>query len=75
MRFLTGSVLAIACGLWFILAPRSVIWFYKFLGAPIMEKATPHVIQVIGVVLILIILIVGALVELKIISMKATGLP
>ena len=40
-----------------------------------MEKATPRVMQVIDVGLILIILIVGEMVELKIISMKATGLP
>jgi len=28
MQFLKGASLAIAIGLWLILAPRSVIWFY-----------------------------------------------
>ena len=63
-----GSILAIAFGLWFILAPRSVIWFYgDFLGGR-MEKATPRGIQVAGAVLILCIIVVVALVEFKIMS-------
>lgn len=68
MRFLKGSILAIAFGLWFVLAPRSVIWFYgQFLGGR-MEKATPRGIQVLGAVLISLIVVVVALVEFKIIS-------
>ena len=68
MRFLKGSILAIAFALWFVLAPRSVIWFYgQFLGGR-MEKATPRGIQVLGAVLISLIVVVVALVEFKIIS-------
>ncbi|HEY9419491.1 MAG TPA: hypothetical protein VIP49_04830 [Candidatus Udaeobacter sp.] len=63
-----GSILAIAFGLWFILAPRSVIWFYgEFLGGR-MGKATPRGIQVLGAVLISLIMLVVVLVEFKIIS-------
>jgi len=68
MNFLKGASLAIAFGLWFTLAPRSVIWFYgDFLGGR-MEKATPRGIQITGAVLILCIIVVVALVEFKIIS-------
>jgi hypothetical protein len=68
MNFLKGGSLAIAFGLWFILAPRSVIWIYgEFLGGR-MEKATPRGIQIAGAVLILLIFIVAALIEFKIIG-------
>jgi hypothetical protein len=47
-----GSIPAIAFGLWFILAPRSVIWFYgHFLGGR-MDKATPRGMRIAGAVLI-----------------------
>jgi hypothetical protein len=68
MHFLMGASLAIAFGLWFILAPRSVIWFYgDFLGGR-MEKATPRGIQIAGAVMILLIFVVAALTQLKIIG-------
>jgi hypothetical protein len=68
MQFLMGASLAIAFGLWFILAPRSVIWFYgDFLGGR-MEKATPRGIQVAGAVMISLILIVAAVIRFKIIG-------
>jgi hypothetical protein len=68
MQFLKGASLAIAFGVWFILAPRSVIWFYGgFLGSR-MEKATPRGIQVAGVVIILLIVVVAALIQFKIIG-------
>jgi len=68
MNFLKGGSLAIAFGLWLILAPRSVIWFYgDFLGGR-MEKATPRGIQIAGAVMILLIFIVAALIEFKIIG-------
>jgi hypothetical protein len=46
-----GSIVVVAFGLWFILAPRSVIWFYGNLLRGRMEKATPRGIQVAGAVL------------------------
>jgi hypothetical protein len=68
MQFLMGASLAIAFGLWFILAPRSVIWFYgDFLGGR-MEKATPRGIQIAGAVMILLIFVAAALIQLKIIG-------
>jgi hypothetical protein len=68
MQFLMGASLAIGFGLWFILAPRSVIWFYgDFLGGR-MEKATPRGIQIAGAVMILLIFVAAALIQLKIIG-------
>jgi hypothetical protein len=68
MEFLMGATLAIALGFWFILAPRSVIWFYgDFLGGR-MEKATPRGIQIAGAVMILLIFVAAALIQLKIIG-------
>jgi hypothetical protein len=68
MQFVMGASLAIAFGVWFILAPRSVIWFYgDFLGGR-MEKATSRGIQVTGVVIICLILAAAALIQFKIIG-------
>ena len=68
MQLLMGASLAIAFGLWFILAPRSVIWFYgDFLGGR-MEKATPRGIQIAGAVMILLIFIVATSIQFKIIG-------
>ena len=68
MQFLKGASLAIAFGLWFILAPRSVIWFYgAFLGGR-MEKATPRGIQIGGAVMILLIFVAATLIQFKIIG-------
>ncbi|MFL6597381.1 MAG: hypothetical protein DMF44_11755 [Verrucomicrobia bacterium] len=68
MQFLKGASLAIAIGLWLILAPRSVIWFYgDFLGGR-MEKVTPRGIQIAGAFMILLIFITAALIQFKIIG-------
>ena len=63
-----GSIVAIAFGLWFILVPRSVIWFYgDFLGGR-MEKATPRGIQVAGALLIFLIIVIVAVIDWNIIA-------
>jgi hypothetical protein len=68
MQFLKGGSLAIAFGLWMILAPRSVIWFYgNFLGGR-MEKATPRGIQIAGTLMIVVIFVAAGLIQFKIIG-------
>ncbi len=62
-----SSMLAVAFGLWFILAPRSVIWFYGSLLGGRMERATPFGVQVAGGILLLLIVVLVTLIELKII--------
>jgi hypothetical protein len=56
-----GSIPAIAFGLWFILAPRSVIWFYGHMLGGRMEKATPRGIRVAGAIVILFSVVADAL--------------
>ena len=68
MQILMGASLAIAFALWFIVAPRSVIWFYgDFLGGR-MEKATPRGIQIAGAVMIFLIFVAAALIEFRILG-------
>jgi hypothetical protein len=62
-----GSILAIAFGIWFILAPRSVIWFYGSLLGGRMERATPFGVRVAGGICLLLIVVLVTLIELKII--------
>jgi hypothetical protein len=68
MQFLMGASLAIAFSLWFILSPRSVIWFYGDFLRGRMEKATPRGIQIAGAVMILLVFVAAALIQLKIIG-------
>ena len=62
-----GSILAIAFGLWFILAPCSVIRFYGSVLGGRMERATPFGVRVAGGILLLLIVVFVTLTELKII--------
>jgi hypothetical protein len=62
-----GSIVGLAFGLWLILAPRSVIWFYgSFLGGR-MDRATPFGVRMAGAIWLLLIVVLIALIELKIV--------